>query len=283
MKKIILSTLSLISISLASQLTNIPINNNLLSDENGGFKKAIDAYSDGIGVLTAGKLNIDNSPMNILVYKYGDSASKNNKTLKEYVLENGTIDDKKMAEKLGKISKAEIPKNGEACDDKNSSTFNDMFLNGVCIGQEIPEVTFDLLFRNGNSIGGGQIDFDNKKIMGYRVLGTSPVGYNSIDMQQVYDMGIRELKIKFDNAGGCGLGYFGQKGNVDHADYNSTLYNASNVIVHIDLETKIVEVKGGSIDARWPRVRDMSHLSLDNFVIGAASIQSGTCWQSWDF
>ena len=37
MKKIILSTLSLISISLASHLTNIPINNNLLSNENGGL------------------------------------------------------------------------------------------------------------------------------------------------------------------------------------------------------------------------------------------------------
>jgi hypothetical protein len=135
MKKILLSSFVLSGILFANQLSYIPLNKSNLSNENGGEKTAIEAYSDGIGIYTAGKFEIDNKAMNELVFSHGETAKKEGKTLKEYVLENGSNKEKELAEKLGNLAENIIPVDGTSCDDKNEYTENDVYINGICKGE----------------------------------------------------------------------------------------------------------------------------------------------------
>jgi hypothetical protein len=77
-----------------------------LSVESGGTLSAIDAYSDGVGVLLGESptaLNqVDNSALNTLVHKYGQAAKAVDAPLKSYILTNVTdTEDLRKAELLG--------------------------------------------------------------------------------------------------------------------------------------------------------------------------------------
>lgn len=139
--------LSLITTSFVLANT-IPLPTNSLSTENGGTLSAIDAYSDGIGITVSTNkgTQLNNSPLNTLVYKYGTAAKTNNTDLKSYVLTNGTTVDKTLANQLSAsvaTPVATIPANGTACNDGNSNTTNDMYVNGICIGSAIPTTPAD--------------------------------------------------------------------------------------------------------------------------------------------
>jgi hypothetical protein len=77
-----------------------------LSVESGGSLSAIDAYSDGVGVLLgespSSVVQVDNSALNTLVHKYGQAAKAVDAPLKSYILTN-VIDteDLRKAELLG--------------------------------------------------------------------------------------------------------------------------------------------------------------------------------------
>lgn len=148
MKKI--GSFSLITaVALSAQIlpSNV-INQNSLALENGGTKHAIDAYSDGSGsfvIESATQKTFDNSPMNQLVFKYGEEAKKNNAKLYEQVLtvdQNANDIEKHNAIKVrdneNSITQNPegnlIPENGVACDDHNANTFDDIYTNGVCSG-----------------------------------------------------------------------------------------------------------------------------------------------------
>ena len=137
MKKILLCSFVISGILFANQLSYLPLNKSNLSNENGGEKTAIEAYSDGIGIYTAGKFEIDNRAMNELVFIHGEAASKEGKTLKEFVLDNGSNKEKDLAEKLGNIAENIMPNDGTVCDDKNNLTIEDIYINGVCLGTSI--------------------------------------------------------------------------------------------------------------------------------------------------
>jgi hypothetical protein len=97
MKKILLSSIILSGLLFANQLSYLPLDKKFLSEENGGDKPAIESYSDGIGLYTVGKFQIDNSAMNELVFKYGEEAKKSGETLKEHVLDKGNNKEKDLA------------------------------------------------------------------------------------------------------------------------------------------------------------------------------------------
>jgi hypothetical protein len=135
MKKILLSSFVFSGILFANQLSYIPLNKANLANENGGEKTAIEAYSDGIGIYTVGKFQIDNKAMNELVFSYGEEAKKSGETLKEFVIEKGNNKEKELAEKLGNIAENISPEDGTPCDDKNNETINDKFINNICVGE----------------------------------------------------------------------------------------------------------------------------------------------------
>jgi len=161
MKKIVIYSLICSSIILGNKLEMIPLETSNLSLENGGNKYAIEAYSDGIGIYTVGKFNIDNNPMNSLVFKYGEEALLKGETLKDYVLNNGNDSDKVLALELGNLAKNIIPSDGTSCNDKNSQTINDIYINGNCFGENVEgqtcndenSQTINDIYVNGVCIG----------------------------------------------------------------------------------------------------------------------------------
>jgi hypothetical protein len=105
--------------------------NAVKSIDNGGTKPAIDAYKDGIGAELIDKPGVatDNSAMNTLALKYGEDAKINNTTILNQVVNgnsNPTAADLALANKLNA--------NGTFCNDNIDSTYNDMYMNGVCSG-----------------------------------------------------------------------------------------------------------------------------------------------------
>jgi len=113
----------------------IPLDNKFLSNENGGTLSAIDAYSDGIGIYTVGLENKKFSAMNELVFIHGEEAKKSGETLKEFVLENGSIKEKELASLLGN-NELTVYTVGEACNDGDILTDNDQYIDiyGTCKG-----------------------------------------------------------------------------------------------------------------------------------------------------
>lgn len=113
-----------------------------MSTDNGGTKLAIDAYSDGAGILMinqAADTKFDNSSMNKLVFKYGDAAKSSNTTIKNQVnvLSPGaTALEKAAATTSLEIAKIVInpPVNGVSCDDGSPSTIGDSWSGGICAG-----------------------------------------------------------------------------------------------------------------------------------------------------
>ncbi len=86
-----------------------PLPNDFKSKENGGVKDAIDAYSDGVGVVV-GDNKVNNTAMNMLVFKYGQTAKENGVTVKEQVLysESATPSDIALASALPEL---QVPQN----------------------------------------------------------------------------------------------------------------------------------------------------------------------------
>jgi hypothetical protein len=109
LKNLIIISLSS-SMLLAETFIN-PLPNSVKSIENGGALQAIDAYKDGIGVQIINEIGVatDNSPMNNLVFKFGEEAKANNVNLVEQVKTISTTStdyEKALAEK---ISFVEVP------------------------------------------------------------------------------------------------------------------------------------------------------------------------------
>jgi hypothetical protein len=163
MKKILLSSFVLSGILFANQLSYIPLNKSNLANENGGEKTAIEAYSDGVGIYTVGKFKIDNSPMNELVFVYGEEAKKSGETLKEFVLDNGSNKEKDLAEKLGNLAENKIPEDGTPCDDKDNNTENDIYINGICKGEEYKADNCYDIYNTSKNIGNGLYEIKNGK------------------------------------------------------------------------------------------------------------------------
>lgn len=143
MKKIILTSLlcvglanSLFAVEGKVKLSKSPIDTNFLSVENGGSKSAIDAYSDGIGMMiTSSKLKLDNSKMNNSVFTDGLLAKNEVVSLKEF-LNNKSVGSGENIEVIGTSGGNVNSVLGEPCDDGNSLTVNDYYVdeNGTCKG-----------------------------------------------------------------------------------------------------------------------------------------------------
>lgn len=83
----------ILSSFLFADTISIPLPASSLAIENTGDKIAINAYQDGVGVYTVQATDskpIDNSIMNTLVLKYGESAKNAGLTIQDYILKNGT-------------------------------------------------------------------------------------------------------------------------------------------------------------------------------------------------
>lgn len=133
MKKIAIIVLGLSSLMFADKVS-LPISPTFLSLDNGGTLSASDSYRDGIGIYFVSPA-LDNKEMNSLVYKYGPAAKENNSTLKNYILNAGdNQEDRNLALNLGKFKPA-FELDGSLCDDGNSETFSDKYVNGVCVGK----------------------------------------------------------------------------------------------------------------------------------------------------
>jgi hypothetical protein len=130
MKKqlILLSLVS--SVLLADTFIN-PLPASVRSIDNGGVKQAIDAYKDGVGAEIVDNIGVatNNSSMNTLVYKYGDSAKTSGITVVNQVMATGTAADKIIASSLTSVNI-----DGTSCSDGNAATVGETWLNNVCQG-----------------------------------------------------------------------------------------------------------------------------------------------------
>ena len=145
MKKIIGASLVCLSLitSLSADVTKYklaksPLDLNNMSHENGGYQFAIDAYTDGVGMMMVGVPEgpqIDNSKMNKFVFEEGTQAKENWNTLRDFIDSKfgfGSGDD------LNIISEYVPPvtASGDPCDDGNPETINDVYIDtyGTCVG-----------------------------------------------------------------------------------------------------------------------------------------------------
>ena len=145
MKKLITWTSLILAISLFAEpgenkgqlkrsMKVVPLSSTYLSIENGGTNHASAALSDGIGIYTTQEDEYARA-ISHLNGKYGDDALKDEKSLKEYVLDNGTVADKELANKLNLVA-VQKSNRGDSCDDGNPQTENDIYLdeNFTCQG-----------------------------------------------------------------------------------------------------------------------------------------------------
>lgn len=156
-----------------------------LSVENGGTKTAIDAYSDGGGSIVIGdsataSKPIDNSPMNELVFKYGENAKLDGTSLVNEVKNlnpNATVSDKLLADRL-------IP-DGTSCNDNNIQTINDVIVDSVCIGTNVEGLTC-----NDNNLATINDKYHNGICVGVNVDGTPCDDGNAQTTNDVYKNGV---------------------------------------------------------------------------------------------
>ena len=115
----------------------IPLSSAYLSIENGGTNHASAALSDGVGIYITQEDEYARA-ISYLNGKYGDDALKDGKSLKEYVLDNGTVADKELANKLDLVT-AQKSNIGDSCDDGNIATMDDMYTDDAftCVGKVI--------------------------------------------------------------------------------------------------------------------------------------------------
>ena len=150
---------------------------------------------------------------------------------------------------------------------------------------EIYDIDFRYLFENGTSIEGGEINFDTDEIFGYRVSGTGPKGYYSVDMQHLYNLGLRELKFNV-TSGTAGAVYIGRLVNgevLDYANNANIFYGTSDIDYTLNLETKVLSyVVNGGLRAGYTAVPDLTNVALEHIVIGTSAIQASEYWQQWN-
>ncbi len=146
MKKLITWTSLILAVSLFAEPGNnkgqlkksmkaIPLSSIYLSTENGGTNHASAALSDGIGIYTTQEDEYAKA-IAYLNGKYGDDALKDEKSLKDYVLDTGTVADKELANKLDLVT-AQKSNPGDSCDDGDEGTTGDVYVdnNFTCKGQ----------------------------------------------------------------------------------------------------------------------------------------------------
>lgn len=122
----------------AGILPNNVIKASSLAVENGGTKTAIDAYSDGAGALLINQVSdtkFDHSPMNALVFKYGESAKKNSVNLVQEVKTisiTSTVYDKALADRIAATTPVVIPPATNTC----AGGFSGNYAGGIdCVAQ----------------------------------------------------------------------------------------------------------------------------------------------------
>ncbi len=148
MKKLITWTSLILAVSLFaepgqnnSQLKRsmkvVPLSSIYLSTENGGTNHASAALADGVGVYITQEDEYARA-ISYLNGKYGDDALKNEKSLKEYVLDTGTVADKELANKLN-LATAQKSNPGDSCNDGKIETMDDMYTDDAftCVGKII--------------------------------------------------------------------------------------------------------------------------------------------------
>lgn len=133
-----------------------PLKSEHRSVDHGGTKATIDTYRDGIGVIVGtfeADEAIDNTPVNRLVYKYGEKAKANNTTVLDQVLygEDSSEEDKKIMSTLtsdgmtcntdhekenmtyiNNVCQGGTWKDGVTCDDNDPQTLTSAYLNDIC-------------------------------------------------------------------------------------------------------------------------------------------------------
>lgn len=166
----------------------IPMPSSVLSVENSGQLSAIDAYGDAVGIYVVeelGNSKITNNEMNSLVFKYGAMAKDSNLTIKEFVSANGTESEKKI--NIGKFESFNI-EDGQACNDNNSNTSNNVYVNGVCVGIDLntSKVSCNDHLKSGNSVGNGFYTINpsgSRNIMVYCDMITDGGGWTQVVQQ----------------------------------------------------------------------------------------------------
>jgi hypothetical protein len=143
-----------------------PIKSEYRSAESGGNTPAIVTYRDGVGAFVTAfesDNSVDNSALNKLVFKYGTKAEEAGVTIYDQILygnENPSEEDIKLAQKLETeadiIAQNDGPKDGDACDDLNALTSNDVYVDGVCKGTYPTNMYF--VSNTGNNANTGQED-----------------------------------------------------------------------------------------------------------------------------
>lgn len=115
----------------------IPLSSIYLSHENGGNSYASVALSDGIGIYSTVESDYSKTIAE-LNSKYGEEAEKAGETLKDYVKEKGTPEEKDLVDNFVYA----VPNQstiGAPCDDGDPKTGNDMYIdtNFTCVGERI--------------------------------------------------------------------------------------------------------------------------------------------------
>jgi len=172
---------------------------------------------------------------------------------------------------------------------KSMTNIGDLVVNGLTqvveSVEEVEVINFDILFQNGIDMGSA-IDYSLKQIMGHRVTGTAGApGRYSMNMQEVYDTGCRELKFNV-TSGTNGAVYIGRYINgeiLDHGNVGNIFYNTSDIDYILNLETKVLSYTvNGGIDSGYDFAPDFTNIPLSEIVIGISAIQSSDGWTQWN-
>ena len=180
-------------------IKHIPLSKAFLSHENGGDSYASAALSDGIGIYSTVESDYSKTIAE-LNEKYGEEAQKAGETLKDYVKENGTSEEKDLVDDFvyAVPNKSVI---GAPCDDGDSKTGNDMYIDVdfTCTGKRIYAYA-DKIEKNEyadkflQTVYNNKIDsfeytekvnntyYENKTT--HTVYGACPTGYVSQDTTQ---------------------------------------------------------------------------------------------------
>lgn len=118
-------------------IKHIPLSKAFLSHENGGDLYASVALSDGIGIYSTVESDYSKTIAK-LNEKYGEEAQKAGETLKDYVKENGTPEEKDLVDDfIYAVPNQSVI--GAPCDDGDPKTGNDMYIDVdfTCTGERI--------------------------------------------------------------------------------------------------------------------------------------------------
>jgi len=307
MKKIILissSLLGLLGLLTAGTPIHDKIDPRILGKSFGGQLDDNVANNDGLGVVTFqysnGSTKINNElKIQKVIKKIVNNEQDQSKTtntllnLRKSIV--GTDADRKALTDIGLAMHSD----GELCDDGNENTVLDMYKNGICIGSNI---NFENIFKNGTSYGGGEIDFVNKSVFGYRIVGpTRSKGYLSDNFQHLFNNSTGNFYFEIKPGNSCGYYFIGDSRALNpteitelDSNYNYILLYYQNDVhengITIDLKTKQLTLNTGSggphqtqyIDMNT-KTHDFSNVPNKYMTIGVVSIQAQQCWNKFLF